>query len=148
MVEHISSEQFNKEYPTYFKKPKGNKYNAKKLLLDGRVFDSTSEGDLYAELVLQKRAGLIKEIYCQWKEELWAYGKHIRDYYVDFKVEHNDGTIEFIEHKSKGTVTDIWQMKWSMLLAKYDKEISRGDVKCSVNWYKGYKIIKRGGVKK
>ena len=140
MVEHMSAEQFNKEYPTYFKKPKGNKYNAKKILLDGRVFDSTSEGDLYAELKLQERAGLIAKVECQWKEELWAYGKHITNYFVDFKVTHNDGTIEFIEHKSKGTVTGTWLFKWAMLLAKYANEISRGEVRCSKNWYKGYRI--------
>ena len=74
----------------------------------------------------------------QVKEEMWAYGKHICDYYVDFKVYHNDGSIEFIEHKSQGTVTSAWRIKYKLLQAKYSED---KNVKISTNWYKGYKII-------
>lgn len=138
--EHITAKTFNKEYPNYFKKFKPNKFNAKKVLLDGKKFDSSSEGDYYAELKLQERAGLIKAIDIHVKEELWAYGGHICDYYVDFKVYHNDGSIEFIEHKSEGTVTPAWRIKWKMLEEKYRND---KNVKCSVNWYKGFKTIRK-----
>ena len=130
-IEHISVDKFNEKYPTYFKKKHTNKFNAKRLLLDGKNFDSISEGQYYSELKLQKKAGLIKEIYCQWKEELYAYGVHICNYYLDFKVIHNDEKIELIEHK--GLPTAIWQLKWKMLKAKYKED---KNVILSINWYK------------
>lgn len=143
-TERMPAKQFNLEFPTFFKtKNKGNKFGAKKMILDGKKFDSTSEGNLYAELMLQQRAGLIESVDCQAKEELWAYGVNIGNYYVDFKIKHLDGKIEFIEHKSSGTVTDLWRWKWKMLLAKYRDQIEKGEVVCNINWYKGYRIIKR-----
>ena len=146
-LEHIKSKDFNTKYPTYFKKPHNkNKFGAKRVIIDNLKFDSKSEGNLYAELMIQEREGLIESVECQSKEALEAYGTTIGNYYVDFKVRHlkaNGGAIEFIEHKSVGTVTDLWKWKWKMLLAKYHDEIERGEVICNINWYKGYKIIKR-----
>lgn len=133
-IVHIKASDFSAQYPTYFKKSKRNKYGAKKVIIGSRKFDSASEGSLYAELALQLKAGLIQGLETQVKEEMWAYGKLIFNYYVDFIVYHNDGTREYIEHK--GMATDLWRAKWKFLLAKYDKEISRGEVKCSINWYR------------
>lgn len=134
----MSLNEFNKKHGSLFKTKGRSKYNAKRTTIDNKSFDSTSEGNYYAELKLQERAGLIKGIDCQVKEELWAYGKHICDYKVDFLVYHLDGSLEFIEHK--GQPTPDWRIKWKFLLAKYDKEINEGKVKCSINWYKGYSI--------
>ena len=135
-VERISAKEFNDKYPTYFKtEKKRNKYGAKKLLLDNKKFDSQSEGNFYCELKLQQRGGLIKGFDCQVKEELFAYGKHICDYYVDFVAYHLDGRKEYIEHKSAGTITRSWQMKFKMLKAKYAKEIDQGKVEVSIDWY-------------
>lgn len=135
-------EEFRKKYPTQFKFKSTNKYNAKQVKLDGYNFHSKSEGDYYYDLKMQKIGGLIKDFECQVKESLEAYGKHIFNYYVDFLVYHNNGTKEFIEHK--GISTDLWKAKWKMLLAKYDKEIKTGEVICSINWNKGYKMASKG----
>lgn len=139
-IESISAAEFNRKYGTRFKeiKPKKNKFNAIKTEIGDKKFDSQSEGDLYWQLQMQKRAGLIADVECQAKESLEAYGVHITNYFVDFKVIHNDGTIEFIEHKSKGTVQPAWVMKFKMLEAKYK---DNKNVKCSINWYKS-RIIK------
>ncbi len=131
-------DEFKKKYPTYFKKRNTNKYKAKKTELDNIIFDSKSEGDYYLELKLQQQAGLIESFECQVKESLEAYDKHIFNYFVDFLVYHNDGTKEYIEHK--GMSTDLWRAKWKMLEAKYDKEIKRGEIKCSINWNKSHRI--------
>jgi len=141
-VEHISTKEFNKKYGSIFKTPpvKSNKFNARKVIIGEKKFDSKSEGDYYVDLELQVKAGLIKSIETQVREEFWAYGKHICNYYVDFLVYHNDGTREFIEHK--GMATPLWRVKWKLLLAKYDNEISKGEVKCSINWYRK-KVINR-----
>lgn len=122
----------NKKLGTMFKT--GNKYNAKKVNIDGLKFDSQSEGEYYSELKLQEKAGLIKGIETQVKESFYAYGKFICNYYVDFLVYHNDGSIEYIEHK--GLASPLWRMKWKMLVAKYDQEIRDGKVICTINWYK------------
>jgi len=129
----------NKRLGMMFKIPK-SKYNNKKTIIDGKKFDSQSEGKLYYELKLQERQGLIKGVETQVKESFYAYGKHICDYYVDFLVYYNDGRKEFIEHKATGTVTATWRLKYKMLEAKYanDKNII-----VSTNWYKGYRVINR-----
>lgn len=135
--EHISSKEF--QYLYYGQKDKKkNKFGAKKAIVDNKKFDSQSEGDLYCQLKLQQRAGLINSFEQQVKEELWAYGKHICDYYVDFLVYHNDGSREFIEHKGKAT--DAWAIKWKMLVAKYDGD---KNVKCSINWYQSKNQFKK-----
>lgn len=143
VVIRMTAEEANRKLGTNFKITKKNKFNAKKTAIGDMKFDSESEGNFYAELMLQVRAGLIKSVECQVKEELFAYGKHICNYYCDFLVIHNNGVKEYLEHKSQGTVTQLWRFKWKMLEAKYSKEISRGEVICNINWYKGYKIIKR-----
>ena len=144
-MEHISAKDFNKKYGTKFKT---NKFNAKKCEIGDQKFDSASEGDYWWELQQQLKAGLIKEVQRQVKESLKGEnGTHIAYYYVDFVVIHNDGVKEFIEHKSKGTVTDTWRIKWKMLEDKYKKEIQQGKIICNINWYKSkynyFKQIKK-----
>jgi hypothetical protein len=131
-IKHIPAKQFLNEHPTFFSKAKQlNKFGAKRTTVDKISFHSASEGDLYSELKLQERAGLIQSVETQVKEELCAYGEPICNYYVDFLVFHNDGTREFIEHKGKSTPD--WVLKWKMLTAKYKDDKT---VKCSINWYK------------
>lgn len=144
-IEKISAAEFNRKYGTRFKeiKPKKNKFNAIKTEIGDKKFDSQSEGNLFWELSMQQKAGMIQSVECQAKEELRSYDEPICNYYVDFKVIHNDGVIEFIEHKSQGTVQAAWQIKWKMLKAKYKKEISQGKVKCSINWYKSKTIWRK-----
>lgn len=42
-----------------------NKYNAKKTVVNGKVFDSKHEGERYYELILMQRAGAIKDLRLQ-----------------------------------------------------------------------------------
>jgi len=135
----MSASEANKKLGCIFKIGK-SKYNNKKTIIDNKKFDSESEGKLYWDLKMQERQGLIKGFEDQVKESLEAYGKPICNYYVDFLVFHNDGTREFIEHKSSGTVTPAWRIKYKMLEAKYADD---KNTKVTTNWYKGYRIIKR-----
>jgi len=130
-INKISAKEFNERYGTNFKVKKGNKFNAKKIKLDKKIFDSTSEGNYYSELKLQERGGLIQGFDIQVKESFYMNEVWICDYYVDFLVYHNDGSREFIEHK--GMATDAWRLKWKMLQAKYKDD---KNVKCTINWYK------------
>ena len=129
----LTTEQANKQFGSIFKTPKKNKFGAKKVVIDNMKFDSKSEGDVYYDLKLQERQGLIESFETQVKESFEAYGKHICNYYVDFKVYHNDGKIEFLEHK--GIATPLFNVKWKLMLAKYDQDIRDNKVICSINWY-------------
>jgi len=90
----------------------GNKFGAKKTFFKDRRYDSKKEAGVAQELELLKKAGEIKEIIPQFKLDLKVYGKHICNYYVDFKVINKDGSIEYIE--VKGLEMPLWKMKWRL----------------------------------
>ncbi len=98
---------------TYVKR---NKFNAKKKSYNGRIYDSKLEADYAMQLDWRKKAGEIKEIIPQYKIDLRAYGVHIANYFVDFKVILADGTVEY--HEVKGFATDVWRMKWKLTQAQ------------------------------
>ena len=131
MIERMSAKEYNKKHGTFFKEEKRNKYGAKKVELDGKIFDSTSEGTLYYELKLQEKQGLIAAVETQVKESFYLNECFICDYYVDFLITHNDGSLEYIEHKGKAT--DAWRIKWKLLMAKYNDD---PNMKCTINWLK------------
>ena len=66
-----------------FYRKKGNKYNNKKIVVDGEIFDSKKEYKRYCELSLLEKAGAITELQRQVKyvlipaqyEEYERYGK-------------------------------------------------------------------------
>lgn len=96
-----------------------NKYGAKSQEYDGRRYDSKREASYAMELDYRKKAGEIKEIIPQYKIDLRVNGRHICNYYVDFKVVMKDGSVEF--HEVKGMVLPLWQMKWKILEATIDE---------------------------
>ena len=67
-----------------FKFPKKNKFNARKTLLDGIVFDSAKEANRYKELKLLERAGHIKSLRLQVPFIFEIGGKKMFTYYADF----------------------------------------------------------------
>lgn len=81
--------------------------------------DSKFEAGKALELELLKKAGEIKDFQEQVKIPLVVNGYVVCNYYIDFMVEHNDGTIEYIE--TKGWVTETWKLKWKLFEALYDK---------------------------
>ena len=100
----------------------------------GRRFDSRKEASKAFELDMMVKAGQIKGWDAQKKIPINAYYKdgepiltckegielkeaglewiHITNYYIDFVVYHNDGSIEYLEIKSPITKTDVWRLKW------------------------------------
>lgn len=92
-----------------------NYYNVKKA---GKN-DSKFEAGKAQELILLKRAKAIKDFQEQVKIPLEVNGYHICNYYIDFVIQHNDGTKEYLE--TKGYPTDTWKLKWKLFEALYDK---------------------------
>ncbi len=109
---------YTKKFWSNVKNPK-NKYNAKKTVFGGRKYDSKFEAKVAADLEWRKKAGELKEIIPQFKIPLAVNGHHIANYYMDFKVIHKDGQVEFIE--VKGFETPVWRMKWRILEAIKDE---------------------------
>lgn len=85
----------------------------------GRRYDSKRESIHAQELDWRIKAGEIKEVIPQYKIDLKVNGRHIANYYVDFKVIMKDGSIQF--HEVKGMVLPLWQMKWALFEALIDE---------------------------
>jgi hypothetical protein len=81
MTERMSAAEFRAQ-PS--EKPKRNKYNAKRTLVDGICFDSKAEASYYAALKLRERAGEVTEIEMQRRYTLAPYGIHVAFYDADF----------------------------------------------------------------
>lgn len=92
-----------------------SKYNNKTKQYNGRTYDSIREANHAEELDWRIKAGEVKEVIPQFKISLDVNGKHIANYYVDFKVILSDGSIQFQE--VKGFETDVWRMKWKLFEA-------------------------------
>lgn len=91
-------------------------YNVKK---QGKN-DSKFEAGLARDLELRVKAGDIKSFKEQVKIPLIVNNLVVCDYKIDFVVEHNDGTIEYIE--AKGYATDVWKLKWKLFEALYSTD--------------------------
>lgn len=83
----------------------------------GGRYMSKKEARKALELDLLKNNGDIKNWGKQLKLSLDVNGQHIANYYLDFWVENNDGSLEYIEIKSPITQTDTWRMKWKLAQA-------------------------------
>lgn len=100
----------------------GNKYHAKSTEYGGVIYHSKKEAAYAQELDLRLYAGEFKAWKRQIPIELIVNGYKICRYYVDFEIEHHNGTIEWVE--VKGWETDIFRIKRKLLEAIYDKEFN------------------------
>ena len=82
--------------------PKRNKYNAKKTVYNGRMYDSKREAAYAYELDVLKKAGEIVEIEHQPRFELIPKPNRVC-YVADFRVTYKDGRQEIIDVKGKET---------------------------------------------
>lgn len=91
-----------------------NKYRNKKVIVDGKKFDSKKEGDRYKELRLLERAGEISNLELQprflLQDSFKKNGKTYRkiEYVADFKYIKNGKTIV---EDVKGIQTDVFKLK-------------------------------------
>ena len=88
---------------------------AKKSTYDGKKYDSKFEASYARELTMRQKAGEIQGFDTHVRLPLEVNGYHIADYYIDFVVHHNDGTIEYVE--TKGVSTAVWVLKFKILEA-------------------------------
>jgi len=103
---------------------KRSKYNSRKVVVDGIIFDSRKEANKYCELLLLKKAGEIAEIELQPVFELQPafvtpQGKKVRaiTYRADFRVTYHDGRHVVID--TKGYRTKEYLLKKKMFLKNF-----------------------------
>jgi len=94
-----------------------SKYNNKTSVYNGYPYDSAKEANYAKDLDLLILAKEIKGYSRQKKISLDVNGQHIANYYMDFEVEENDGSISW--HEVKGFETDVWKLKWKLAKALY-----------------------------
>jgi hypothetical protein len=89
------------DYKKLLKKTKVSKFNNVKSEIDGHKFDSKKESEFYGSLKIKKQAGLIKDFKMQVQYDIVVNNIHIAYYYLDFEIENNDGSFEYIDIKGK-----------------------------------------------
>ncbi len=98
MSEHMSRQQYQAETT---KKKRGNKYGAKRTVVDGISFDSKREAEVYSDLKLLEREGSISSFERQRKFNLIVNGQIIGTYKADFAfIDHDqDGRLRVVDVK-------------------------------------------------
>jgi len=96
---------------------RSNKYNASSCTYNKILYASKKEAGYAAELDLRLKAGDIKDWERQFKISFDGPGGHICNHYVDFKIEHNNGSFELVE--IKGWPTPEWRLKRNMIDALF-----------------------------
>jgi hypothetical protein len=111
-------------------KSKSSKFGNVKVEIDGYKFDSRKESEFYGSLKIKKQAGLIKDFKMQVPYNIVVNNIHIANYFLDFEVENNDGTIEYIDIKGKDKKTNkfiktgVFALKKRLVEAIYGIKIS------------------------
>lgn len=105
--------------------PKGNKYHAKKTVVDGITFDSMAEAKRYGHLKLLERAGAISGLtvhprYTVWEGiDLTTNKKQKIAYEPDFVYIENGATVAEDVKGGKATITRLCQLKAKMFRCAY-----------------------------
>lgn len=99
--------------------PKKSKYNASKIRVDGIKFDSKLEANCYNHLK-DKFPDLKLQPKFLLQHKFKRNGKTIRkiEYVADFKFTYNNQVIVI---DSKGMETDVFKLKYKLLVYKYPK---------------------------
>jgi hypothetical protein len=99
------------------------KYNNKKVVIDGIEFDSKKEGNRYMELKGRQMAGEITDLRFQREYELVVNGEHICTYVADFEYKEN-GSVVVEDVKSKITrKLPVYRIKNKLMEAIYNIKI-------------------------
>ena len=120
------------------------KYNNKKTVIDGIVFDSRDESLYYEALKDMKTKGLINDFELQPKfilqESFVKNDKKYRPitYIADFRVINNDGSFYIID--IKGMLTTEFKIKMKLFNYKYP-DIELRLISRSIKWGNEYSFI-------
>jgi len=119
----MSEVMTREEYQAAFAKPKrGNKFGAKRTLVDGICFDSKAEASYYAALKLRERAGEVTDVELQRPYALTVNGVLVATYRADFVF----WDISLRRRRVidvKGIMTPVFRLKQKLMRACHKIEI-------------------------
>lgn len=90
--------------------------------VDGIFFHSKKEARRYRELKAIQQAGVISDLETQPKFRLDINGKHICNYFADFRYYDHERNMEVVEDV-KGVRTQVYKLKKRLMLAIHDIEV-------------------------
>lgn len=103
--------------PTMWTFNRPSKHGAKKTRVDGITFDSIKEANYYEQLKMAKKVGMVHHFHRQLLFDLPG-GTTSK---IDFQIFYADGTIRYVDVKSKHTVTlKEWRRSKKQIEALYD----------------------------
>lgn len=102
---------------------KGNKFGAKRTVVDGITFDSKRESEVYSDLKNLERAGRISGLVLQRKFELIVNGQIIGTYRADFCFIDHDQDGRFRTIDVKGVVTKDFRRVQKIIKAAYNIDV-------------------------
>ena len=100
-----------------------NKYNAKKVKLDGFTFDSKAEARRYGELKLLQKAGKISKLDVHPKISIHVNDKFVCNYIADFNYYDQERRGKNVYEDVKGVKTPVYNLKKKLVKAIYGIEI-------------------------
>lgn len=109
----------------YLRATKQHKYGAKRVEVDGILFDSKREAERYRELLILERCGSIKNLKLQPEFPLIVNDTKVCTYRADFSffdLRKGESVIEDV--KSKPTKTPVYELKRKLFRAVYGREIT------------------------
>lgn len=111
------------------KQKTGNKFNAKRVVIDGVTFDSKKEGERYRVLKTLRNhadpAQKVTKIKRQVPYLVEVNGQKICNYKLDFEVTYGDGRVEYEDVKGlrKGSAYQVFRLKKKLVEAIYGIKI-------------------------
>ena len=119
MTETMSADEFNAMQATQKKR----KYRNKPVVIDDIQFDSTADGNRYAELRYQLRECMIDQLELQPRFDLVVNGIKICTYVADFRY-LDPTTMTYIVEDVKGVKTPAYRLKKKLMRAIHGIEIT------------------------
>ena len=100
-----------------------NKYNARKVMVDGHTFDSIKESQRYVQLKLMLRAGKITDLELQPRYDIDVNGKRICFYKADFRYVENGKTVVEDVKSTMTAKLPVYRLKKKLVKACHDVDI-------------------------
>lgn len=117
---NVKAEEFIKMSGSTSTSKKRSKYNAKKVKIDGILFDSKLEANRYIDLKELLALGIITDLETHKRYPLDVNGINVTSYEADFVYKKNG--VEIIED-TKGVLTKEYKIKKKLMKAIHGKEI-------------------------
>ena len=109
------------------RKPRRNKYGARKTVVDGHTFDSRKEAERYGELDLLQKQGVISGLVIHPLWDIVVEGTKVCRVEYDFRYEHpaHSGSVVIEDTKSPATRANrVYRLKKKLFEATHPYQVT------------------------